>query len=268
MINLLLMRRKALMIMNANGHKWKKRCMRLCMHVKDFMIMTKELNKIKNNRLRRMKTRLAIYNLDVKYIAGRKMVVADCLSRDYIVTKSSDDRTMDDVVHSIEMKQIEFSEDKLNRFQKRWPTNKKKVKTGEMSNYWSLRNEIVAGDGLLYFKDKLIVPRELRQLIMSLLHETLDYYSRWLEAVEISDKTTETIISVLKTLFSRFGIPKEFMSDNVPFNSLIFKKFAQEWDSKIITSRTSSPNYPQSNGMAEKSVGIFKSMMRKCKQTG
>lgn len=76
-------------------------------------VMTKELNKIKNNRLRRMKTRLAIYNLDIKYIAGRKMVVADCLSRDYIITKSSDDRTMDDVVHSIEMKQIEFSEDKL-----------------------------------------------------------------------------------------------------------------------------------------------------------
>lgn len=96
----------------------------------------------------------------------------------------------------------------------------------------------------------------------------VDYYSRWLEVVEISDKTTETIISVLKTLFSRFGIPKECMSDNVPFNSFIFKKFAQEWDSKIITSRTSSPNYPQSNGMAEKSVGIFKSMMRKCKQTG
>ncbi|KAE9535927.1 hypothetical protein AGLY_007828, partial [Aphis glycines] len=80
-------------------------------------VMTKELNKIKNNRLRRMKTRLAIYNLDVKYIPGRKMVVADCLSRDYIVTKSSDDRTMDDVVHSIEMKQIEFSEDKLKQFQ-------------------------------------------------------------------------------------------------------------------------------------------------------
>jgi len=117
------------------------------------------------------------------------MVVADCLSRDYIVTKSSDDRTMDDVVLSIEMKQIEFSEDKLKQFQKStmndeilnevlkyysegWPTNKKKVKTGEMSNYWSLRNEIVASDGLLYFNDKLIVPRELRQFIMSLLHET------------------------------------------------------------------------------------------------
>lgn len=50
-------------------------------------VMTKELNKIENNQLRRMKTRLAIYNLDVKYIPGCKMVVADCLSRDYIEIK-------------------------------------------------------------------------------------------------------------------------------------------------------------------------------------
>ncbi|XP_026821572.1 uncharacterized protein K02A2.6-like [Rhopalosiphum maidis] len=184
-----------------------------------------------------------------------------------------------------------------------------------MSNCWSLRNEIVASDGLLYFKNKLIVARELKQFIMSLLHEThivitktvkraktynywpglnsdienyiikfelcarfqrkqskelllnhkipkrafekvdidipdfggvsylilVDYYSRWLAVVEISDKTAETIVSVLKTLFSRF-----------------------EWDFKIITS---SPNYPQSNDMAEKGVGIFKTMMRKCEQT-
>ncbi|XP_026821569.1 uncharacterized protein K02A2.6-like [Rhopalosiphum maidis] len=207
-----------------------------------------------------------------------------------------------------------------------------------MSNCWSLRNEIVASDGLLYFKNKLIVARELKQFIMSLLHEThivitktvkraktynywpglnsdienyiikfelcarfqrkqskelllnhkipkrafekvdidipdfggvsylilVDYYSRWLAVVEISDKTAETIVSVLKTLFSRFGIPKECMSNNVTFNSLTFKKFAQEWDFKIITS---SPNYPQSNDMAEKGVGIFKTMMRKCEQT-
>jgi len=30
-----------------------------------------------------------------------------------------------------------------------WQNNKKKVKTEEMSNYWSLRNEIVANDELL-----------------------------------------------------------------------------------------------------------------------
>ena len=47
----------------------------------------------------------------------------------------------------------------------------------------------------------------------------------------------------------------------MPFNSFECRSFAQEWDIKIVTS---SPRYAQSNGLAEKAVGIVKNMMKKC----
>lgn len=49
------------------------------------------------------------------------------------------------------------------------------------------------------------------------------------------------------------------------FNSSTFKQFATDWNFKSITT---SPNYPQSNGLVEKGVGIAKDMMRKCLETG
>jgi len=92
-----------------------------------------------------------------------------------------------------------------------------------------------------------------------------DYYSQWLEILLIQDKSANTIISALKPIFSKFGIPNYCVSDNVPFNSSIFIQFSKDWNFKSITT---SPNYPQSNGLAEKGVGIAKDFMRKCLETG
>ena len=46
----------------------------------------------------------------------------------------------------------------------------------------------------------------------------------------------------------------------MPFNSHEMHMFAKEYDFEIITS---SPRYPQSNGLAEKSVGIVKKWLKK-----
>ena len=46
----------------------------------------------------------------------------------------------------------------------------------------------------------------------------------------------------------------------MPFNSFLFKSFCLEWGIKLITS---SPLYPKSNGLVERSVGIVKNMMKK-----
>ncbi|KAK9701411.1 hypothetical protein QE152_g30612 [Popillia japonica] len=47
----------------------------------------------------------------------------------------------------------------------------------------------------------------------------------------------------------------------MPFDSNDYKNFAKEWNFKIITS---IPPYSQSNGLAEKGVGIAKKMLKKC----
>ena len=68
------------------------------------------------------------------------------------------------------------------------------------------------------------------------------------------------MIMKLKEFFSRNGIPEILISDNKPFNSVLLKEFAKEWDSKIVTS---SPRYAQSNGLAERGVQIAKNILRK-----
>ncbi|KAK9688332.1 Integrase zinc binding domain [Popillia japonica] len=55
-------------------------------------------------------------------------------------------------------------------------------------------------------------------------------------------------------------IPRILICDNMPFGSFEFKKFADSWNFRIVTS---SPRYPRSNGLSEKAVGIAKQMLKK-----
>ena len=86
---------------------------------------------------------------------------------------------------------------------------------------------------------------------------TIDYYSRYLEIAHLNDKvTTSKVIEKLKDIFSRNGTPEVLISDNGPqFSSQEFKNFAREFDFKH---ETSSPRYPQSNGMSERAVQTAK----------
>lgn len=47
-------------------------------------MMKKDIHKIPNNRLRRLRVKLLIYNVNVEYLPGKLMYVADFLSRNYI----------------------------------------------------------------------------------------------------------------------------------------------------------------------------------------
>ena len=77
----------------------------------------------------------------------------------------------------------------------------------------------------------------------------VDCYSRYTEAAKLALMTAASIISHLKSTFSRHGIPETVMSDNGPqYSALVFKSFAEEYGFKHITS---SPKYPQANGAAE-----------------
>ncbi|GFT55428.1 transposon Tf2-6 polyprotein [Trichonephila clavipes] len=58
----------------------------------------------------------------------------------------------------------------------------------------------------------------------------IDYYSKWIEIAELVNKSADEVIVKLKTIFSRFGVPNMVASDNIPFNSYIYKTFANYWD--------------------------------------
>ena len=65
----------------------------------------------------------------------------------------------------------------------------------------------------------------------------------------------------MKSIFGRFGIPFRLVSDNGPqYSAAMFEAFARSWGFEHVTS---SPVYPQSNGMAEKTVEIVKRLIQK-----
>jgi transposase InsO family protein len=93
---------------------------------------------------------------------------------------------------------------------------------------------------------------------------TVDYYSRYFEIDRLTDTKSVTIIRKLKTHFARYGICQKLISDNGPqFKSEQFAKFAENWG---FEHSTSSPLYPQSNGLAEKTVSTAKRLLTKAKQ--
>lgn len=89
----------------------------------------------------------------------------------------------------------------------------------------------------------------------------MDYHSNYPEFAGLSDTTAERVVAHTKAMFARHGIPVTVVSDNGPqFTSQCFKDFAEKYGFKHITS---SPLYPQSNGLAEKEVQIVKRILKK-----
>ena len=92
-----------------------------------------------------------------------------------------------------------------------------------------------------------------------------DYYSKYPELALLERKNASCVILHLKSIMARHGIPEEICSDNMPFNSAEFLKFAKDWGFKLTTS---SPTYAQSNGMAEKTVQTVKRLLKKASLSG
>ena len=68
-----------------------------------------------------------------------------------------------------------------------------------------------------------------------------------------------TVVETLKSCFSQFGIPEIVFCDNGPqFTSDSFSQFAKTYDFQHVTS---SPFYPQSNGLAERTVQTVKALL-------
>ena len=89
----------------------------------------------------------------------------------------------------------------------------------------------------------------------------VDYFSKYLIVRKIPNSTSSAVIKELGLIFSEFGKPLIFRSDNGPcYSSQEFKFFIQNWQ---IEHRTSSPHYPQSNGLAESMVKVSKNLIEK-----
>lgn len=307
----------------------------------------KNISQIMSNRLQRLLLKLLPYDLEVKYIPGKNMYLADLLSRNFLNGKPEDFIPLNEVVHCIETN-FELSTPKFLELQKATCSDPmlERVKQMHLQDwnscndealkpFYKIRHEIAMNNDIIYFKNRLIIPTELKTVYLKLLHgdshlgisktiekaklivywptyikdienyikacptcskflpknvkEPLishtipnlpfhkvgsdiaefagksfliltDYYSKWLEVRPMRNKTSLEVIRLFKEIFKIHGIPALVIADNQPFGSFELSQFAKQFNFKI---QTSSPKYPQSNGMAENGVKRAKMLLRK-----
>lgn len=89
----------------------------------------------------------------------------------------------------------------------------------------------------------------------------VDSYSGWFENDLLQTISSEAVIEKLQHHLSVQGSPACIKSDKGrQFTSQAFKNFAKQWDFQRITS---SPEFPQSNGLTERAVRSAKQLMER-----
>ena len=88
----------------------------------------------------------------------------------------------------------------------------------------------------------------------------IDAYSKWLEIFLMPTTTSTKTIETLRSLFARYGLPEQVVSDNGPqFTSDEFKGFCK---SNGIRHITSAPYHPSTNGAIERAVQTMKKSLK------
>ena len=78
----------------------------------------------------------------------------------------------------------------------------------------------------------------------------MDYYSHYPEMALLKDTTASQVITHIKSVFARHGVPDVVCTNNCPqFSCTAFSDFAELFGFKHVTS---SPLYPQSNRLDSK----------------
>ena len=94
----------------------------------------------------------------------------------------------------------------------------------------------------------------------------VDAHSKWPEVITMTSTTTLHTVEALRSIFSRYGLPDQLVSDNGPqFTSGEFAQFLRQHGIKHILS---APYHPSSNGLAERFVQTFKRAMRAGEKDG
>ncbi|XP_017892179.1 uncharacterized protein K02A2.6-like [Ceratina calcarata] len=162
-------------------------------------LMNKNLSEIISPRLQRMRLKLVKYNLEVQYIPGKELYVADMLSRNFVQEIVEDDKDMKEVVHNVRAI-INISDRMKEKFQvatesdeilkkvkgfcvKGWP-KVSKTERSELLVYSNLRHDLVALENVILYKDRLVVPVSLREEMLKIGHESHNGSNRMLSRMQ------------------------------------------------------------------------------------
>jgi len=141
-------------------------------HLPLVSVMKKDLHKIPNNRLKRLRVKFLLYDTDLEYLPGKYMYIADLLSRHFIKRNDRDEDNMSDFIHTISEIQLNFKNNKECEFIEETKNDEILVKVltyckvgwpkvcksdGELKHYWNLRKEIMINNELLYNETRILV---------------------------------------------------------------------------------------------------------------
>ena len=77
----------------------------------------------------------------------------------------------------------------------------------------------------------------------------MDYYSRFIKILSLMEITSQAAIQKLKSVFARWGIPEELVSDNgTQFKSAMFDEFKAEYGFTEGMAQESSRHTDQGTG--------------------
>lgn len=147
-------------------------------------IIKKEIQRIPSAKLQRMRLKLLNYDIELAYAPGKTIQLADYLSRYMIKTdESAEDKTITESVLTINVSderkkqmQSETEKDELLKIVKEycrngWPNHKSKC-PAQLRYLFTLRNEIMLEDDILFYNERVIVPTSMRTGILEKLHES------------------------------------------------------------------------------------------------
>lgn len=143
----------------------------------------KNISQIMSNRLQRLLLKLLPYDLEVKYIPGKDNLLADLLSRNFIVSnKPEDEIQLNDVVHCVDVKfqlsnakflelqNATLNDPLINQVKQLLMTDWTKCNVEMLQPFFKIRCDLTINDEILYFKNRIVIPTILRPSYLKLLH--------------------------------------------------------------------------------------------------
>lgn len=88
----------------------------------------------------------------------------------------------------------------------------------------------------------------------------VDAHSKWPEVAIMKKTSSERTIEELRSMFSRYGLPKQLVSDNGP--QLVSEEFEMFMEENGIQHIKSAPYHPATNGLAERFVQTMKHALK------
>ena len=138
-------------------------------------------------RLQRMLLQVQGYDLDVNYVPGKEIPVADTLSRNFVADTFPDlSKGMEAHIHSVmtnlpisdrKLQEIKNESDNDEQFQllrevilQGWPESRRDCPPS-IQEYWNHRDELSINDGIILKCEKVLIPHSLRSKILDCIHQ-------------------------------------------------------------------------------------------------